>query len=272
MPVLSKVKPLLVLLLCLSGAVQASPLAKSVLQASPVDDIVAQYPAMMSEGVRQGLSQSGQLDPMMVSTITTVVRGAFRSVDIEAKLVSDLASSLSDEQLMAVGDWYEKPLARRISAAEIQASGIDAWQTIKQGAPELQARFRGGEREKLFTRYDQASRATESAVDTTMAVQLGLATAMSAVQGKQGPEFDRVKRIIESQRDQMRAMVAQQVYDAYLYTYQDFTVEELKEYIRFLETDSGSRFTRVVTAGIQEAITRPVETVGRQLARFLNPN
>ncbi|MDI9244771.1 DUF2059 domain-containing protein [Marinobacter sp. CHS3-4] len=272
MPSLSQVKPVLCLLLFLSGSVQASTLAKSVLEASPVDDIVATYPDMMSEGVRQGLSQSGRLDPMMVSTIVTVVRGAFQSANIENKLVADLSASLSEEQLNSVGQWYRTPLAERISRAEIKASSTDAWLSIQQGAPELQAEYRGSERAQLFTRYDKAARATESAVDTTVAVQLGLATAMAAFQGGKGPGFDQMEQMIESQRDQVRAMVAQQVYDIYLYTYQDLSNDELNEYIRFLESDAGTRFTRVVTAGIQDAITRPVKSVGRQLARFLNPS
>jgi hypothetical protein len=272
MPALSQVTPVLVLLLMLSGLAQASPLAKSVLEASPVDEIVAGYPEMMSEGVRRGLGQVGQMDPMMVTTIATMVRTAFRSADIEKQLVSDLAGSLSEQQLEAVGQWYQTPLAKRIGRAEIEASRAEAWRPIEQGAPELQAKFRGSERARLFTRYDQAARATESAVDTTIAVQLGLAAAMAAVQGDQGPGFERMQQMIQSQREQIRAVVAQQVYDIYLYTYQDFSVDELKEYIRFLETDAGARFTRVVTAGIQEAITGPVETVGRQLAKFLNPN
>lgn len=275
MPVLSQVKPVLCFLLCLmclSGLAQASPLAKSTLEASPVDDIVAQYPGMMSEGVRQGLRQSGQVSPMMINTITSVVQSAFRSADIKARLVDDLATSLSEQQLSKVGDWYQTPLGKKVSRAEIEASSVQVWQSIEQGASALQEKFRGTERARLFTRYDRAARATESAVDTTVAVQLGLATAMSAFQGSNGPGFEKMKQMIEGQREPMRAMVAQQVYDIYLYTYQDLTIEELEQYIRFLETDAGARFTRVVTAGIQDAIIRPVEAVGGQLMRFMNPS
>jgi len=272
MPALSQVTPVLVLLLFLSGLAQASPLAKSVLAASPVDDIVAEYPAMMSEGVRRGLSQSGTADPMIVTTVTAVVRNAFRAADMQSQLVSDLSSAMTDKQLKTVRDWYETPLAQKISRAEVEASGPQSWKKIEDGASDLQARFSGSERAGLFTRYDRAARATESAVDTTVAVQLGLATAISAFQGSGSPGFEKLKQMIEGRREQMRAMVAQQVYDMYLYTYRDLSVDELKDYIGFLETDAGAEFTRVVTASIQDSITRPVEAVGRQLARFLGPS
>lgn len=271
MPLLTQVTPVLCLLLFLSGLAQASPLAKSVLEASPVDDIVAQYPAMMSEGVRRGLSQSGMTDPMVVTTVAAVVRNAFRAADMQSGLIADLSSSMTDTQLEAVRDWYRTPLAGKISQAEVEASGPGTWQKIESGASDFQARFKGSERAALFSRYDRAARATESAVDTTVAVQLGLATAISAFQGSGESGFEELKQRIESQRQQTRAMVAQQVYDIYLYTYRDLSVEELKDYIGFLETGAGATFTRVVTASIQDSITRPVEAVGRQLARFLGP-
>lgn len=172
MPVRSQVTPVLCLLLCLSGFAQASTLAKSTLEASPVEDIVARYPAMMSEGVRRGLNQSGMTDPLVV---------------------------------------------------------------------------------------------------TTLAVQLGLASALSVFQGSGESGFAKLQQMIESRRQQTRAVVAQEVYDIYLYTYRDLSVDELRDYIGFLETDSGATFTRVVTASIQDSITRPLATVGRQLARFLAP-
>lgn len=272
MPALSQVTPVLCLLLLLSGFAQASPLARSVLEASPIDDMVAQYPAMMSEGVRRGLSQSGTTDPMVVTTVAAVVRNAFRAADMQSELVSDLSSSMSDKQLRAVGDWYETPLARKVSKAEIEAAGPETWQKIESGASDFQARFKGSERAALFSRYDRAARATESAVDTTYAIQLGLAAAISAFQGKGESGFGKLKQMIEGRREQMRALVAQQVYDMYLYTYQELSVDELKDYIGFLETDAGAEFTRVVTASIQGSITRPVEAVGRQLARFLGPS
>jgi hypothetical protein len=226
---------------------------------------------MMSEGVRRGLSQSGITDPMVVTTVAAVVRNAFRAADMQSELVSDLSASMSDNQLTTVRGWYETPLAEKIARAEIEASAPETWQTIETGASALQARFKGSERAALFSRYDQAARATESAVDTTVAVQLGLATALSAFQGSGESGFEKLRQMIEGRRQHTRAMVAQQVYDIYLYTYRDLSVAELKAYIGFLETDAGATFTRVVTASIQDSITRPVATVGRQLARFLAP-
>ncbi len=271
MRALSQVKPALLFLLLVCGSATASPLADSVLRASPIDEIVAQYPAMMSQGVREGLKQSGRVEPFVANTISSVVSNAFSAEDIRAQVVDDLAIGLDDQQLNSVLAWYETPLAEEISRAEVAASRPAAWEKVEAEASELQDRYEGSERAQLFDRFDRAARATESAVDTTVAVQLGLASAMAAFNGSKGPTFEQLQQKIEGQRDMLRGMVAQQVYVGYLYTYQDVTTSELKDYIEFLESNAGSAFTRVVTNSIQRSVTEPVETVGSQLTRFFNP-
>lgn len=271
MRALSQVKPALLFLLLICGSATASPLADSVLRESPIDEVVAQYPAMMSQGIRQGLTRSGRVEPFVANTISSVVSNAFSVAEIRARLVEDLEQGLSEGQLNSVLAWYETPLAQRISRAEVAASSPEAWKQVEASAAVLQAEHKGTERAKLFTRFDRAAHATESAVDTTVAVQLGLASALAAFNGSKGPTFEQLQQKIEDQRGMLRGMVAQQVYDGYLYTYQDISPSELKDYIGFLESDAGSAFTRVVTNSVQRSITDPVESIGNQLGRFLNP-
>nr|WP_227497988.1 DUF2059 domain-containing protein [Marinobacter santoriniensis] len=249
---------------------EAATTSRQVLEASPIDDIVAQYPAMMSRGIRQGLQRNDQVPPVVANAIGQVVSSSIRAEDIEQRILDDLDRSLSAEQLQSVKDWYETPQAGKLSRAEIAASAPSAWPTIQQQAPALNKRFKGTDRAKLFDRFDRASRATESAVDTAVALQLSLASAMSALSGEPASDAQTRQRI-ESQRDRLKGIVGQQVYDSYLYTYQDFSNQELKLYLDFLESDAGSAFTRVVTRSIQQAITEPVDNMGAQIARFLNP-
>lgn len=270
MRALSQVKPALLFLLLACGPVSASALAESVLRASPIDEIIAQYPAMMNQGIRDGLKQSGKVEPFVANTISNVVSNAFSVAQIRAQVIEDMDQGLSDRQLSSVLAWYETPLAEKISRAEVATSSPAAWAQVQASAPTLQDKYKGTERAKLFDRFDRASRATESTVDTTVAVQLGLASALAAVKGD-GPSFEQLQQKIESQRGVLRGMVAQQVYDGYLYTYQNLSTGELKEYIEFLESDAGSAFTRVVTNSLQRSITEPVESVGSQLVRFFNP-
>lgn len=264
------VKPVLVAALLVSGSATAAPSAQQVLAASPVDDIVAQYPAMMSQGIREGLKRTDQIPPMVAETIGYVVSGSFRAADIERQIVKDLEAGLTDRQLEAVADWYQSPVARKIAAAEIVASDPAMWKEIKARAPALNEKYQGSDRARLFDRFDSAARATESAVDTSIAVQLGLATAMAAF-SSDSVNYDQLKQRIESQRGAIRGIVEQQVYESYLFTYETINNEEMKQYVAFLESGPGSAFSRVVTDSIQQAITDPIESVGNQMTRFLSP-
>ncbi|WP_417543845.1 DUF2059 domain-containing protein [Marinobacter sp.] len=264
------VKPLLITGLFLAGPAMAAPTAQQVLAASPIDDIVDRYPAMMSEGIREGLKRNPQLPPMVADTIGYVVTNSFRAADIEQQIVKNLESDLSGKQLEAVQDWYETPVGRKISAVEVAASDPGAWKQIQARAAELNKKYKGTDRARAFERFDRASRATESAVDTTIAVQLGLATAMAAF-SSDSANYDELKQSIENQRGKIRGIVEQQVYDSYLHTYEKISSQEMGLYIDFLESGPGTAFSKTVTRSIQQAITDPIESIGNQMARFLSP-
>src|SRR5690554_5743698 len=110
----SLVKPLLITGFMLAGTAQAAPDAREVLEASPVDDIVAQYPEMMSRGIQDGLKQSGQVPPMVADSIGFLVSNSFRAADIEQRVVANLEAALTPEQLEEVNGWYQTPVAGKI--------------------------------------------------------------------------------------------------------------------------------------------------------------
>ncbi|ERS10005.1 hypothetical protein Q673_14900 [Marinobacter sp. EN3] len=267
---LALVKPVLVVAMLGVGSAQAAPDAASVLEASPIDDIVEQYPAMLSQGIREGLKQRGQVPPMVADTVGYVVSSSFSADKIEQQIITDLQAQLTDEQLQAVSEWYQTPVARKISSAEIAASAPEAWPQIQASAPELNRKYKGAPKAEMFDRFDRAARATESAVDTTIAVQLGLATAMSAL-SSESMHYEQLERRIENQRGMLRGVVGQQVYDSYLYTYDKISAQELALYLDFLESPAGKQFSQVVTSSIQQAIMEPVESIGRQISRFMAP-
>lgn len=267
---LALVKPVLVVAMLGAGSAQAAPDAASVLEASPIDDIVEQYPAMLSQGIREGLKHRGQVPPMVADTVGYVVSSSFSADKIEQQIITDLQAQLTDEQLQAVSEWYQTPVARKISSAEIAASAPEAWPQIQASAPELNRKYKGTPKAEMFDRFDRAARATESAVDTTIAVQLGLATAMSAL-SSESMHYEQLERRIENQRGMLRGVVGQQVYDSYLYTYDKISAQELALYLDFLESPAGKQFSQVVTSSIQQAIMEPVESIGRQISRFMAP-
>lgn len=264
------VKPLLIAGLLLTGPVMAAPSAQQVLAASPIDDIVERYPAMMSQGIREGLKRNQQLPSMITDTIGHLVSNSFSAADIERQIVENLEADLTEKQLEAVQSWYETPVAQKISAAETAAADPVNWRQIQDKAPALARKYKDTDRARMFERFDRASHATESTVDTTMAVQLGLASAMAALSSDSAYDEEMEQRI-EGQRSKVRDVVEQQVYASYLHTYEQISDQEMELYLDFLESAAGSAFSKTVTHSIQQAVTDPIESMSEQMAGFLSP-
>lgn len=253
-----------------SHRVVASELAESVLRSSALGEVIEQYPAMLTEGISQGLSQTGDLDPMLKGAITGMVGQAFSSTKIRNQVVADLDDGLSEATLQTVLEWYKSPLGEQVSSLEAAAAKPSAWKQIERRGPELIKTYQGTEREQMFTRFDRASRATESAVDTAIAVQTAFGTAMAAFNG-QTADFETIKARVEEQRPMLTGMVGQQVYAAYLHTYESLSDAQLKNYIAFMQSQEGDRYNEVVTDSVQQAIIRPVESIGNGLMRLFGP-
>ncbi|MDX1635925.1 MAG: DUF2059 domain-containing protein [Marinobacter sp.] len=260
----------LCLALALSTRLQASELANSVISNSALGVVIDQYPKMMTEGISQGLSQTGQLNPIVKAGISGMMTQAFDSTRMRRQVAQDLDQGMSQQALARVNDWYQSPLGEKVAALEARAAMPAAWRVIEEQGSALVSRYQGSERARLFSDFDRASRATESAVDTAVAIQVGFATAMAAFNGAV-VDTEVVRQRVESQRTMLRGMVEQQVYAGYLYTYEQLSNEELREYIRFMKTEAGDRFNRVATESVQQAILEPIDAIAVGLARLLGP-
>lgn len=251
-----------------SGVAGASPLSESVVRASPLGGISEHYPAMISKGIRDGLVVTGRVEPALAETIAALVGRAYRGVDIRARLETDLDTAMDNSQLQAVLDWYQSPLGERIAQAEVAASRPQNWARIEARAADLKKQYEGSKRAAMFERFDAASRSTERTVDTIMAVQAGLAPALSVFMDNGDATPEATKQKLEAQRPVLRGLVRQQVYIGYLYIYEAFGQDELDLYLDFLESEPGATFTRVVTDSVQQEILAPVDAIARQLAWF----
>ncbi|MCH8497898.1 MAG: DUF2059 domain-containing protein [Marinobacter sp.] len=250
--------------------VSATPLAEAVVKASALDRIIDQYPAMMSEGISEGMRQGGLREPMLLNAITGIVSQAFSASAIRRQVVNDLSNKVPKADLEQVLAWYETPLGRKVGGLEASASNPEAWRKIEQQSNALTNRYQGTPRANMFAAFDRAARATESATDTAIAVQLSMISAMAAFDPQARANMAQIKQQVRSQRFMIEGVVEQQVYAAYLYTYQGMSDEELQGYLQFLQTDHGQRYTRVITESIQQAILVPVESIGQQMFRLFN--
>ena len=259
--------PLLIIGFLVSQVVHASPLAESVVEASPLGAIADQSPAMLRTGIRDGLVGTGQVDPFLAETIAGIGSRAFSPQRVRSLLATALEDNLDNAQLEAVKAWYDLPLGRQLARAESQAAAPSSWEAIQAAGPALRERFEGTARQRLFDRYERATGATGTAVETAMAVQLELAESLASL--SEGDTVASVRAQVEGNRPAIERQVSEQVYLAFLSMYEAFPDEDLDTYLTFLESPAGRAYTASAGDAVHDAIMEPVSSVGNQLVRLL---
>lgn len=255
--------------LMLASTARATALAESVVRLSPLGEISRHYPAMVRQGIRDGLVASGQVEPFLADSVAGLASRAFSGPRMRARLAADLGEELSQLQLESVETWYRAPLGSRLAAAEAAAARPDAWDALSQRGPGLMERARGTDRVTLFRRYDRAVQASARTADIAEAAQRQLIPAYISVMGSRAPDAETLEKEIAAHRPMVRAQIEEQTYMAFLSTYEGFSDAELRRYLDFLESDAGRAFTRVAADSIERGLLEPLEAVSSQMARLL---
>ncbi|UZE95704.1 DUF2059 domain-containing protein [Alkalimarinus alittae] len=246
-------------------------LANKIINRSGLSEMINQFPALLKEGVKQGAQQSGANNQKMVMQISQIIDHAFGVNESIAVIRKDLSEQLTEQELQTVLEWLDSPLGKKITEMEVGAMSSESFQDMQLQIMDLQKKYRGSEREKLFERFNKSTNATEASLETAIAVQLTLASAMSASStSPQMPSYEYLKKSIEDNRFMMRGVIGQQVYSNYLYTYQALTDQELKAYVDFTGSPAGNRYSLVVNESIKNVLLKPSEVIGTKMARDIS--
>ncbi len=241
-------------------------LANKIVNRSGLSEMINQFPALLKEGIRQGAEQSGGNSQKMVMQISQIIDQTFGINESIEIIRNDLSDQLTGQELASVLEWLDSPLGKKITAMETAAMTSSSFQDMQSQLLGLQEKYRGSEREKLFQSFDKATNATEASLETAIAVQLTLASAISASSDNpQMPSYEDLKKSIEDNRFMMRGVIGQQVFANYLYTYQQLTDQELKAYVDFTASPAGNHYSLVVNESIKNVLLKPSEVIGSKI-------
>ena len=253
-----------------SQSADSEALANKVIKQSGLSVMISQFPVLLKEGIQQGGEQSGEEgsgnNQKMIMQISQIIDQAFVVSDSIEGIRAALSTELTEQELLTVLEWLNSPLGKKITQMEIDIMSSEAYKDMQSQLLSLQEKYRGSERERLFQRFDKATNATEASLETAIAVQLTLASAMSASSNNpQMPSYEELKHSIESNRFMMRGVIGQQVFANYLYTYQRLTDDELEAYVNFVSTPAGNHYSLVVNEAVKNALLKPSEVIGSKI-------
>lgn len=131
-----------------------------------------------------------------------------------------------------------------------------------------QSLLQDAERVSLANKIEELVNATDMLMALQEKVQISVITAISTVMnpGNSANEIKAFKSQISAQLQQMRAQMEQIVILSYVYSYKDLALEDLEQYIRFLNNPVTMKFNDSVMQGIQDSLNQSIEKMASSLA------
>ncbi|HVN37074.1 MAG TPA: hypothetical protein VMW19_02745 [Myxococcota bacterium] len=166
--------------------------------------------------------------------------------------------------------WLRSPLGRRISKLETHATSAEGVQGLEAFSQQLRSHPPDATRLALARALDQATGATDFAVEVSLAS--GRA-AMSAV-GAASPEEkrlepDKIEAAIEAQRQRLHDQLAPASLASTLFTYQSLSDSELETYLAFARGDAGRWYHDAVKQALLGMLTDVSGRMGLTVATAL---
>ncbi len=242
------------------SAASVHELTRQLMEKCGVNEQIENVPektmAEVRECFRRNESILGPMSDGVVDEIGTIIARTFNPVTIRAILAGHIEERLSVEDMRAVLRWLDSPLGLKLTAIEKAGSTPEAYQKMVDAVPTLRQTPDYEERLGIVQDIDRSVRATELIVDRMINMQVITLTAMgSAFPSMNMPSESAMRESFEKNRQALTDTIAREMALSIFFTYRDVSREELKEYLRFMNTDIGKRYHEVIQEGSNAAYT-----------------
>jgi hypothetical protein len=266
----------LLLLLLLAPAARAEDNRAAVSVMMEQSGLRGQF-ANLGDAFRLGIAQDvgdreDAFPAEQLSALADIGERSFEHPSFLEDIEAALAESLSAGEIAAVSAFYATPLGQRIKAAEVAASTAEAQLDIEARKAELRAELeRDPERLRIFQNIDELLHTSE--ISTTMAVSIARTLWTSILEGQtQGLAPDALTSLdqaVEAIYPQMLAHTREYILASSAWTYRDLSLEEVRAYADFLQTDEARAAYAALQSGLGDAMEKRGREIGRAFADFL---
>ncbi len=258
--------------LCLLASVQTvlaseserSELLHELMERTGLNAQIHQFPEVIEAGVEAAISGSGG-DAESAAKIAAIVKHEIEPGKVIDEVGAQLSETMTEADIHALLAWLDSPLGRKIADLESGVPTVADGTAAGGATPEVSPH-----RQELYSRLDDAIRATEATVEMTLNAQVAVASAvLSASNDSPSPSVAWIRERIEAQRFQVRGHITHQVHASFVQTYKALSVTELESYIRQANSPSGRRYTAAVIEALNETLTASFERVGARMSNEL---
>src|SRR5258705_1119111 len=192
-------------------------------------------------------------------TIDRIVSRRFSSAALYARIRLQFGPNVDTGKLAKALEWYDSPLGKRITGLELASLMLEI--------PDFEKDRPSKRRLYLIRRLDAGGGASDTTVDVTMAIVRNLTRAFQ-------PALPAVARLspgqLEHELTQGRNLTLERIRRACLLNmltaYRDLTDQELEQYVRFVESESGQWYMSMMNGTLLIAVDAAAEATATELA------
>lgn len=231
-----------------------------------------QLPNLVRSLGAEYLPRPGQLSERDGGRVAQIVARQFAPPPIYAAMRDEFGRRVEPRHLAAMAAWFRSPLARKITALEIEASKPDSAAKIAAFAASLKASPPTPSRLDLVQRFDWVTGTSHDTTDLTLTIVVSVArAAAAAAPAERRPRIGVIERRVEEMRPQMTAGVADNVLAQMLYVYGPLSDAELTAYVDFLGSPAGRAYSQLTHAALLRAVGDAAERTATEIARAIPP-
>lgn len=249
------------LLCCFSPFTLAADALDELMQKSGLN----QQLAMVPEQIMVALKKVPDLPEAQKVLFEKIVNDEFSQARLQKNAAEILALDLSKDDINAVLNWLNSPLGQRFTQAEEEASSPEAMAEMAVLAPSL---LQEQARVAILQQLNTAIGGTEGFMHLMSNITVALVSGMMAyVPAEQRLSEAQIRSGAEQNVATNKNTYEQYWMAASVYSYRDFTPQELNAYLAFASSDVGQRYHASSMQAVDSAISNASRGLGGRLAR-----
>lgn len=181
--------------------------------------------------------------------LRNLLMAAFKPERLAETILGEFAARMSPEEIRAIIEWEESPLAQRVTALALEAEDPARSDDITAFISDMRQNPPPPERLKLLQELDRTSRITETVVTHMLSMRLtDAAGAMALMPPESRKPLDLVAQEIEKQRPILVTMTEPLVVGERLYVLRSLSDSEFREFMRYCMSDQGRKYSEISMA------------------------
>lgn len=214
--------------------------------------------------------QESRMPPELYAKFTQATNESFQPELIYEHVLNYLKVYFNRERFLAVLNWLESPLSKKMSQLEVEASTPEATEQMEDFFNILQSSPATKERLALAQRYDEVFGASEFVIKIQIAIFQAMTKAVDAFM----PESERLKegqlnQMSNELKAQLQLPVKNSSLMGFLYAYRSVSDEDLIKYLDFYASDTGKWFTKIMQEAFLKVIMQSSADLSNKIIKIL---